>query len=70
MKVFKIARKTVGFARQGYRGVSAFGKAAGKVFGKASGKFSPLLGWVWTYGRSCLLAKTSAMDPSRSSEKA
>lgn len=33
-------------------------------------ELSPLLGWVWIFGRSCLLAKTSAMDPSRSSEKA
>lgn len=30
-------RNTVGFARAGYKGVSAFGMAAGKVLGKAGG---------------------------------
>lgn len=44
MKVFKIARKTVGFARQGYKGVSAFGKAAGKVLSKASGRVFAIVG--------------------------
>lgn len=35
LKVFKIVRNTVGFARAGYKGVGAFGMAAGKVLGKA-----------------------------------
>lgn len=37
LKVFKIVRNTVGFARAGYKGVGAFGMAAGKVLGKAGG---------------------------------
>lgn len=37
LKVFKIVRNTVGFARAGYRGVGAVGMAAGRAIGKASG---------------------------------
>lgn len=44
MKVFKIARKTVKFARQGHGVVSAFGRASGKVLSKATGKFFAIVG--------------------------
>lgn len=44
MKVFKIVQNTVKFARAGYGGVSAFGKAAGKVLGKASGRAFAIVG--------------------------
>lgn len=50
MKVLKIVHKTVGFAKVGYKGVGAFGMAAGKAIGKASGALAVVgIGFdIWT----------------------